>query len=248
MFERCGDYETTALGVLAAAFEAAERLRPARALDRRRDLRLDVAAFAVLVAAGALSRQALLAVFAPLGRAEVPGLDLVRAWPGPARLVLTMVLADFSLYWIHRAMHASDVLWRTHEWHHSAENLYWLSGFRTSALHAFLFAVPQMLIPFSLLKLSPLEAGIGFSVGVFFQLWMHSNVRLPVGPLAWLLVTPESHRIHHSAAAERSKNLGISLTIWDRLFGTFMDPRSVPADLRLGLPYAKSPARMMAGV
>jgi len=49
----------------------------------------------------------------------------------------------------------------------------------------------------------------------------HANLRTNYGPLKHILVTPQSHRIHHSREPEHvDKNFGLFLTIWDRLFGT----------------------------
>ncbi|HEU4731777.1 MAG TPA: sterol desaturase family protein, partial [Kofleriaceae bacterium] len=43
--------------------------------------------------------------------------------------------------------------------------------------------------------------------------------------LEWLLVTPRYHHIHHSTdAALHDGNYGSLFTIWDRLFGTYIDP------------------------
>jgi sterol desaturase/sphingolipid hydroxylase (fatty acid hydroxylase superfamily) len=248
VFQRFEDYETTALVALALCFETAERLRPDRKIDKKVHLRLDVIALIVLFVAVGLSRKGLGLAFQPLAEAVVPGLEQLRALPGVAKVVASLVLADFTTYWIHRAMHKWDVLWRTHEFHHSVENLWWFSGFRTSVLHGFLFAIPQVLIPFAIFKVSVIEAGIGFSIGVFFQLWMHSNVRASLAPIEWVFVTPEYHRLHHSATRHRDKNLAIGFTVWDRLFGTYVDPRSIAPDYPMGLGYAKDRRRLIVGV
>jgi sterol desaturase/sphingolipid hydroxylase (fatty acid hydroxylase superfamily) len=36
---------------------------------------------------------------------------------------------------------------------------------------------------------------------------LHSNVRLPLGRLAWLLATPEFHHWHHSQARRRATGI-----------------------------------------
>jgi sterol desaturase/sphingolipid hydroxylase (fatty acid hydroxylase superfamily) len=248
VFQRYEDYETAALVVLALSFEVAERLRPGWKIDKKAHLRLDVVAVIVLFVAVGLSRKGLAIAFQPLADAVMPGLEQLRALPGVAKVLAAMVLADFTIYWIHRAMHKWELLWRTHEFHHSVENLWWFSGLRTSVLHGFLFAIPQALIPFAIFKVSVLEAGIGFSVGVFFQLWMHSNVNVSLGPLAWVIVTPEYHRIHHSATKHRDMNLGIAFAVWDRLFGTYVDPRTLAPDYPMGLGYTKDRRRLIVGV
>ncbi|NNE09772.1 MAG: sterol desaturase family protein, partial [Gemmatimonadetes bacterium] len=41
------------------------------------------------------------------------------------------------------------------------------------------------------------------------------------GPLRYVFVTPQSHRIHHSTREEHlDKNFGVIFSFWDRLFRT----------------------------
>jgi sterol desaturase/sphingolipid hydroxylase (fatty acid hydroxylase superfamily) len=74
---------------------------------------------------------------------------------------------------------------------------------------------------------------------------------LSFGPLNWLIVTPDYHRIHHSATLHRGKNLAGTFRIWDMMFGTYVDPATVKEEFLLGLGEQvdkKQIARMMAGV
>jgi len=55
-----------------------------------------------------------------------------------------------------------------------------------------------------------------------------------VGPLRWVIITPDYHRVHHSTRHNRS-NYGTAFCVWDRLFGTYTDPAKVPPNEPLGL-------------
>ena len=56
--------------------------------------------------------------------------------------------------------------------------------------------------------------------------FIHLNVRLSFGPLAWLIAGPQQHRIHHSRLPEHcDKNFGQFFPIWDVLFGTYYHAR-----------------------
>src|SRR5262249_35756118 len=132
----------------------------------------------------------------------------VQAWPGAVKIALALVMVDFLIYWIHRAQHRFDSLWRTHRWHHSIEQMYWFAGFRTSFLHSFLYNTPQAAVPMLVFKLSPLQAGIGYSIALFIQFWEHTNVKVNLGPLRWIFITPQYHRVHHSATRASGMNLG----------------------------------------
>ena len=70
--------------------------------------------------------------------------------------------------------------------------------------------------------------GIEGSIGVvlalstlYFTAFTHANLRTNLGPLRWVLVTPQFHRVHHGYAPEHiDKNFATALSIWDRLFRT----------------------------
>lgn len=76
-------------------------------------------------------------------------------------------------------------------------------------------------IPVLAVKLSA-PAMIGF---LLVMQWhrniYHANLRTNYGWLRYVLVTPQSHRIHHSMLPEHlDSNFGVNLSIWDHLFGT----------------------------
>ena len=49
----------------------------------------------------------------------------------------------------------------------------------------------------------------------------HANLRTNFGVLRYVLVTLQSHRIHHSLdPRHRDRNFGVLLSVWDRLFDT----------------------------
>jgi sterol desaturase/sphingolipid hydroxylase (fatty acid hydroxylase superfamily) len=245
------DYQTVAFFALAAVFEVLERIRPAREIDRWKDLKIDVFSFALAISMNRFSHYSITGFVntytPPWLLGYVHGLQ---ALPGAAKIVLAIFLVDFTIYWIHRAQHRFELMWRTHAWHHSVEQLYWFSGFRTSFLHSFIYNIPQAAIPMLVFNLSPIEAGIGYSIGLLIQFWEHTNIDVNIGPLRWIVITPAYHRVHHSTAHSRS-NYGTTFSLWDRLFGTYTDPDSVPADAQLGLgvPIEKKDiARMLVGV
>jgi sterol desaturase/sphingolipid hydroxylase (fatty acid hydroxylase superfamily) len=246
------DWEIVSFFLLVLVFEVWERLRPARPVDRLADLKIDVLSFALAVLMNRLSRRTVDTVVNMVSPGFVLAwLEHLRALPGGIKILLALLVVDFLIYWIHRAQHRFDVMWRTHRWHHSIEQMYWFAGFRTSFLHSFLYNVPQAVIPMQLFHLSPLEAGIGYSLGLFIQFWEHTNVRVDIGPLKWLFITPQYHRVHHSATRHQGMNLGTTFSIWDRMFGTYVDPDSLPESFPLGLgePVEKKKVpRMLLGV
>ena len=246
------DYEIAAFLLLVLVFESWEQSRPARRIDRFADLRLDVLSFAFALLVNRLSNRAVNgAMNSMLPPLALQSLHAMAELPYTLKFLGSLVLADFTLYWLHRAQHKYDVLWRTHAWHHSVERLYWFSGFRTSLGHSLMNNIPQAAIPLFLFQMTPVEAGITYSIGLLIQFWEHTNVKVNIGPLRYVFITPDYHRVHHSANELSRTNFGGTFSIWDRVFGTSTDPRTVPEDTPLGLgehvPARRIP-RMLLGV
>lgn len=222
--------ELIAFTLFALLFELGERLWPARPVERKGEWKSHAMALLLLALVVQSARRGLLALWQSTGL-EAP----LRDAPIAVQLIIGFVVIDGIQYGLHRAMHASPLLWRAHLFHHSPAQVHWLSGFRTSALHAALFSLPQALVPHALLGLSPGRAALGFTIGAFFQLWTHANIRLDLAWLEFLFVTPRYHRAHHALAeGTRGKNLAMIFTFWDRAFGTHVDP-AIAAEAPLGI-------------
>jgi sterol desaturase/sphingolipid hydroxylase (fatty acid hydroxylase superfamily) len=225
-------YETITLIVIVLFFDFLERTRPGFAINRKRDLNLNILALLVTASAGEIWKPIILHTFDALRLGKVLSITSLITLPSVAKIILGLIAADFCLYWVHRAMHRPR-LWRTHAFHHSIPELWWLSGARTSITHLFLFAVPQLLLGYYILRLSPAEAGVAFSLGVIVNIWIHTNIWVNLGHLESILITPNFHRVHHGSKGLTSKNLGFILTIWDRMLGTYANPRVTGKDFSL---------------
>jgi len=136
-----------------------------------------------------------------------------------------ILVYEFGHYWYHRAAHQWNWLWRAgHQMHHSAESL---DAFGANYLHPFdaaMFASISSLVLFPLLGLS-LEAGVITALFLTFNaMFQHANIATPHW-LGYLIQRPESHAIHHGRGIHRYNYA--DLPLWDMLFGTFRNPRSV---------------------
>lgn len=164
------------------------------------------------------------------------------------KLAVFYIVEDFGLYWVHRLMHTNR-FWRTHKWHHYPNYMYWLAGIRTSIPHIVLFNLTFVAArPF--LADAPLWI---FQIIAIEHIcrnnWMHMNVSWNSTWLEKLIVTPRYHHIHHSAdPVHHRSNLGSLLTVWDRIFGTYFDPRKINRELTFGIGERVSPARLVLGV
>jgi len=148
--------------------------------------------------------------------------------PAWASFALAVLFADFLQYWNHRLSHDVNVLWAGHITHHSSPHLNLSTGIRINWLYrgyAWLLYAPMPLLGFSFESFVAAQAVIGT-----YNLFMHTRLRLPFGPLRRVLVTAESHGLHHSSDPRYFGNYGAALIVWDRLFGTY---RELPAGVTL---------------
>jgi sterol desaturase/sphingolipid hydroxylase (fatty acid hydroxylase superfamily) len=241
-------YQAITLIVVVLFFHFLERRRPGFQVHRQRDLPLNVLALIIVIVAGEMWKTILVKGLDAFRLDRIIFLDGLHGLASAVKIISGIILADFCLYWIHRAMHRPG-LWRTHTFHHSIGEIWWLSGSRTSLMHLFLFALPQVLLAYGLLELAPWEAGVAFSFGVVVNIWIHTNLWVNLGPLEKILISPNYHRIHHGARGLSGKNLGFVLTLWDRMFRTYVNPRSLGKDFALGsVPTHKRLLRMIVGL
>ena len=167
--------------------------------------------------------------FAPHGL--LPGLaDL----PGWARFALAMLVAELGFYWGHRAMHASDWLWRFHAVHHSASELDWLVNTRAHPLDLVIVRLCGYL-PLYLLGLAQ-PAGdqldwVPLVVTLVASTWgyvLHANLRWRMGWFERVIATPAFHHWHHDhqgSGGKRHSNYAATLPLMDLVFGSFRASR-----------------------
>ncbi len=155
-------------------------------------------------------------------------------------------------YLVHRYVSHSRPMWFTHENHHLPTDV---SAFMpgvavrpfavvvylpsTAAtvyavhlvfgLSGFAFAdVMPLLYTIALVQIAIL--GISHSAFLRHRWWVHKLLK-PFG-----ITTPQEHWLHHTSDLEC--NYGNSATLWDRVFGTYVDPEKIVAgEHRAGLDY-----------
>ncbi len=149
-----------------------------------------------------------------------------------------VLLSDFCIYWAHRLQHRVGWLWRFHSIHHSAEHLDWMAAHREHPLDT-IYTMGIINLPAFVLGF-PLETMTGFlAFRGIWAIYIHSNVRLPIGPLRWLIGAPELHHWHHEKARESGNYANIS-PLMDILFGTYRCPDHEPAVLGVDDPIPRS--------
>ena len=72
-----------------------------------------------------------------------------------------------------------------------------------------------------------------------WAIYIHSNVRLPIGPLRLLIGAPELHHWHHCREREAGNYANIS-PLMDLLFGTYRCPAHEPESFGVNEPMPRS--------
>jgi sterol desaturase/sphingolipid hydroxylase (fatty acid hydroxylase superfamily) len=154
-------------------------------------------------------------------------------------IVIAIVLLDLVIYLQHRVFHRVPILWRLHRMHHTDNDIDVTTAVRFHPLEIILSAGIKI-AAITLLgapALAVLLFELILSSGALFN---HANLALPAPVdrlLRTMVVTPDMHRVHHSTvASETDSNFGFNLSVWDRLFGTYISqPSAGHTGMTIGL-------------
>jgi len=157
-------------------------------------------------------------------------------WPSGLPLLvqvfMVFFLGEFIWYWIHRAEHRWQFVWRMsgHGAHHSFKHLGAINFGANHPMESFVLVLPAAIVE--------LIFGVGIAAAgaaVFSATQAsiaHTNLNLNSKWIGWLFTTNHYHIRHHSVVLEESNtNYGCSAILWDRVFGTFVDSPIVEAGI-----------------
>jgi sterol desaturase/sphingolipid hydroxylase (fatty acid hydroxylase superfamily) len=151
----------------------------------------------------------------------LPALGLSPLWQG----IVAFILLDFAVWAEHVASHKIPLFWRIHRVHHSDQGIDATTALRFHPLEILLSMLWKGAIV-ALLGVPPLAVLIFETVLNGAAMFNHANFRLPCKIDRWLrliIVTPDMHRTHHSTdRRETDSNYGFNLSLWDRLFSTYV--------------------------
>lgn len=231
---------------LFALFASIEALAPRRVRSQGRGRRWGTN-WAIAIANTALLRLMafalpLLAVGAAVD-AEAQGWGVFNAISLPAwiEIVVAILILDLAIWTQHLITHKVPLLWRLHRVHHADVDMDVTTAIRFHPIEIGL----SMLMKIGLVYLlGPAAVAV-----ILFEIILngtamfnHANIRLPLWLDAFVrkaLVTPDMHRVHHSVHRhEHDSNYGFALSIWDRIFGTYIaQPQAGHDNMQVGLQW-----------
>lgn len=183
-------------------------------------------------------------------KAQANGWGLLNHFGTPRviAMVVGIVAMDLVIYLQHVMFHAIPTLWRLHMVHHADLDYDLTTGLRFHPVEIVLSMILKITIIVALGP--PVVSVLAFEIilnGV--AMFNHGNIKLPPSVdrfLRLFVVTPDMHRVHHSVIIrETNSNYGFNLSIWDRLFGTYLaQPSKGHKDMIIGLPQFRDHRRL----
>ncbi len=162
----------------------------------------------------------------------------IGSWPAWLQLLALFVIRDFVQWNTHQLLHRVPFLWEFHKVHHSVRQMGFAAHLRYHWMENVVYRTIEYL---------PL-AMIGFGIDDFFVVHVfalsvghfnHSNWKLELGPLKYVFNNPQMHIWHHAKDLPEGRpygmNFGLTLSLWDYLFGTAHIPED-GRDIELGFP------------
>jgi sterol desaturase/sphingolipid hydroxylase (fatty acid hydroxylase superfamily) len=161
-------------------------------------------------------------------------------WNFALQVVAALLIADVGTYLRHRLFHASPLLWRFHQIHHSPTGLYWIRSAYTHPLEQFSIMLAIM-FPIALLGAGDAVILVVVFVYGLSGLLQHANIDARSAFLNRIFATTEVHRIHHGAnEMGNGSNFSAFFVFMDVLFGTYRRPELHEAPRRVGLEGVKA--------
>jgi 3-mercaptopyruvate sulfurtransferase SseA/sterol desaturase/sphingolipid hydroxylase (fatty acid hydroxylase superfamily) len=157
-------------------------------------------------------------------------------WSLVVQSVVALVVLDFVQWLVHNSLHRSNLLWRVHQVHHSVKDgeMDWVVSFRFSWLEPVYYKA-AMYLPAVWFGFAPEALFFHAVFGTLIGHLNHANLTWDYGPLRYVFNSPRMHLYHHDwDAPATGQNFGITLSVWDWIFGTAHLPDHPPA--RIGFP------------
>lgn len=153
----------------------------------------------------------------------------VQGFPAWAQLLIMFVIADFIQWNVHRQLHRRSWLWEFHKVHHSVKEMGFAAQFRFHFMETIVYKSVQY-IPLAMIGFGIKEFFVVHMFGVLVGHLNHANLGWNYGVFGYIFNNPRMHIWHHSKELPEEHphgmNFGLSLSIWDYLFGTAYIPKN----------------------
>jgi sterol desaturase/sphingolipid hydroxylase (fatty acid hydroxylase superfamily) len=152
----------------------------------------------------------------------------VSQFPAVIQLLIMFVIADFIQWLVHIQLHKNPYLWEFHKIHHSVKEMSFAAQFRFHFMETVIYKTAQY-VPLAMIGFGIQEFFIVHMLGVLVGHLNHANLGWSYGVFGKIINNPKMHIWHHSKELPESHpygmNFGLTLSLWDYLFGTAYVPK-----------------------
>lgn len=145
------------------------------------------------------------------------------SWPMWLQLLVFFVLLDFVQWFTHILLHKYPFFWQYHKIHHSVKEMGFAAHLRYHWMENIFYKPLKTFGVMLLGGFEPEQAYIVHFLAISIGHFNHANIKITWGPLKYVFNNPVMHLYHHSYVLPEGRygvNFGISLSLWDYLFGT----------------------------
>lgn len=150
--------------------------------------------------------------------------------------LIMFLIADLIQWTVHLILHKVPWMWKFHQVHHSVTEMGFSAHLRFHWMET-IFYKSAMFIPLTMIGYNLDDLFLMHYFTVMIGHLNHANINWNYGPLKYILNSPHMHIWHHAKQMPSSHpngiNFGITLSIWDYIFGTAHIPES-GRDIELG--------------
>ncbi len=149
-------------------------------------------------------------------------------YPLIMQLLVFFVLLDFFQWLTHLTLHRVSWMWRFHQVHHSIQQMGFAGHLRYHWMENLLYKPLKTLGVMILGGFEPEQAFVVHFFTITVGHLNHANLKWTYGPLKYVFNNPVMHLYHHAYHLPKDRqygmNFGLTLSVWDYLFGTAYVP------------------------
>ncbi|MEJ6777063.1 MAG: sterol desaturase family protein [Crocinitomicaceae bacterium] len=153
------------------------------------------------------------------------------------QFIIYFLVADFIQWSIHQLLHRVPWMWKFHKVHHSVTEMGFSAHLRYHFMENIFYRTGMYIFLGYLFNFKLEHAFFLHGATIIIGHINHANIGWDYGPLKYIFNNPKMHIWHHAKDLPKSHphgmNFGISLSLWDYIFGTNYIP-SNGRDIPLG--------------
>ena len=148
-------------------------------------------------------------------------------WNVVIQFLMLYIVSDLYYYVFHRLMHEKELLWPWHTIHHATEKMYSMTVTRKHSIDVAIRFAPPIPI-FLLLGIDMTVFMIYTAHALLLGMLQHANININFSGWNKVFATADTHHVHHAKDSKMGNhNYGNGLIIFDRIFGTYLNPDKI---------------------